>query len=270
MACGAWELLKMEERAVRWRDHSYSLFPGNSVEQRVQAAAILAGIAEWETGILIQIRSRSNSPWLLRGPFKGMECPPPYRPPAILDNYTTPGDVAQGLINPAILSTSVADYAKEVGLVKPKGKGWTRGEGAVTGLSNLVLEQAMLNDDEKAVKQFSVSAWSHFLGAGFRMMNTTHIRKPGLPPEYDTMEDLEKWYEEASYSEHAAAGPVMDAEGACFGHAHPGLIFDDEQMGSSMGTCHCGGSMAGATYWAKIKGGCIKRYTAWLAIEKQK
>lgn len=230
-------------------------------------------ISWWEANTLVQIEPK------VKGPMDFGECPPKFRPPCTLDNFTGKmADVAQMLVNPAIMETSVGAYAVKVGLVKVQADGRVkRLEGMPDGRSNAVVEQAILNQDTKALMQFSVSGWQNFLGTAYRLRVPAGMtldqkiyadRKSmpvkadyiANPPELWNIPALEAWYRAGSFDEAAAISVALNSQGQAFKSLNSeGGIYDDNAVIQRLQ--FQAGNMKGAQkYWANIKSTAYSLY----------
>lgn len=246
MACPDWAKLEMEARWDRLALLSARLYPGNSTDTRAQVAAFLGGIAVRETKMLVLISKREDGPL-----FATWKCKPPRRVPVLLDNYTGPASKPPDVLNDTILKTSVGEYAVKIGAVKQTPAGPKRGEFMPTGLCNLVFEQALVNKDELAVRQFSVGTWAHFMGA-LKSVKT-----------YSSVETIRSWYEKACQDDFEAIKPTQDVEAKRIKTYPAGTLYDDATMTSIVRDNHTGGSYNAGKYWQEIKGSVLTHYEKW-------
>lgn len=233
---------------------------------------MMLAISWWETNTLVQIEPKKV------GPLDFGQCPPKFRPPCTLDNFTgKSADLSKMIVNPTILETKVAGYAVDVGLIKilPDGRP-KRLEGMPDGRSNAVVERALQLGDVRALTQFSVSAWQNFLGVGYRLRipvgSTLEAKvyadrhsKPTKadeivnPSELWNVESLEQWYRAASYDENSAVALAMHSQGRALKQLGEGGIFDDNAVLN--GLLYQAGNMKSAQkYWANIKSTAYSLY----------
>lgn len=267
MTCADYTVLSKAERLAR-----LAALPGMQSLGRSGRAVMLA-ISWWEANTLVQIQPKKV------GPLDFGACPPKFRPPCTLDNFTgKQAELAKMIVNPTILETSVGQYAIEVGLIKiqPDGRP-KRMEGMPDGRSNAVVEQAIINKDVRALQQFSVSTWQNFLGVGYRLRipaGTTleqkiyaeRKSKPTkadvivTPSELYNVDSLEAWYRSASYDEDAAISLALHSQGIAFSTlASEGGIYDDQAVINRL-MYQAGNTKSAQKYWANIKSTAYSLY----------
>jgi hypothetical protein len=164
------------------------------------------------------------------------------------------------IVNPAIASTSVAQVAQDVGLIKVANGVVKRLEGMPDGRGNAVFEAALKNRDIKALKQFSVSAWQIFLGTAKRLGITeqpTGNVAITTPPQLWSMDSLEEWYTKASWDDNEAVALGVNIEGKVLSKVQS--IYDDSAVINAL-QFHAGNKKGAEKYWNAIKGTATSYY----------
>lgn len=267
MTCLDYTPLSKSDRLAR-----LAALPGMQSLGRSGRAVMLA-ISWFESNALVQIKPK------VQGSLDFGPCPPKFRPPCTLDNFTgKQAELKKMIVNPAILETQVAGYAVEVGLIKilPDGRP-KRLEGMPDGRSNAVVEKAIQLGDKKALMQFSVGAWQNFLGTAYRLrvpvgstleavIYAERQAKPvkadyvANPPDSYNIPALEAWYREASFDENVAIRMALDGQGSSFKNLKSeGGIYDDKAVQNGL-LYQAGNPKAAAEYWAKIKSTAYSMY----------